>query len=136
MIAAHERGQEPVGMARLHVALDAFGAEHSTIEREFFPGLEADDGGVANLQLNAALLPTKTAMRLDQALRGVAGFVLPAAGRSALRVGSELLQELGDGGCWFSHRGPLERRFHRRDAEGAELAAQPTVLSVCRGGTA
>src|SRR5262249_12296924 len=61
---ALERREQPIGMLVLHVALDAFRAEHAAVERELFPRLEADDLVVLDLELDAALLSAEAAVRL------------------------------------------------------------------------
>ena len=74
-------------MVRLQIALHAFRAEHSAIERELLPRLEADDLVVADLQLNAALLSAEAAMRLYQTFRRIPRFILPAT-RWCVRSGA------------------------------------------------
>src|SRR5262252_1963746 len=56
-------------MSALQVALHALRTEHAAVERKVLPRLEADDLVVTHLQLNAALLTTEAAMRLDQPIR-------------------------------------------------------------------
>ena len=89
-VGAHQRIEQPVGMIGLQVALHAFRAEHAAIERELFPRLEPDHLVVANLQLNAALLAAEAAVGLDQTLRRIPRFVLPAAGRKIIWMRSVL----------------------------------------------
>src|SRR5215472_14042876 len=80
-------------MSALHVSLYAFGAQHPTIEGKFFPRLETNHLVPAYLQLNAALLPTKAAMRFDETLGWIARFILPAARRCIRRVRTEAVKQ-------------------------------------------
>jgi hypothetical protein len=50
------------------------------------PGLEADDLVALDLQLDAALLAAKAAVRFDQPVGRMAGFVPPSAGRHVIQV--------------------------------------------------
>ena len=84
----NKRMQQPVGMLVLHVTLHALGTELSLIERKIFPRLEADNLVVLDLQVNAALLAAKAAVRCYQFV-GLA-LILPAAGRRPLRRRAEL----------------------------------------------
>ena len=93
----HHRVQQAVGVAALEVTLDALRAQLALVERELVPRFEADDGVVADLQLDAALLTAEAAVRLHDAV-GV-DLRIPAAGRGDVEVravaGDQLL--LGDG---------------------------------------
>src|SRR5262249_9058301 len=97
---AHQRIQQAVRMAALHVAFHALGTEFALVERKLLPGLEAHHALVSGLQLNAALLAAKAAVSLDQSF--VVRFPCPAARRSVIQGWSEfLLQRFG---TWrFSH---------------------------------
>ncbi len=64
-----QRGQQAVGVRALQVTLDALGAEHPPVEGKVIPRLKADDFVVLHLQLNAALLAAKAAVRLDKFVR-------------------------------------------------------------------
>ena len=66
-----ERRKQTVRMFVLQIALHALWAEHSAIHRKLFPGLEAHDLVVMNLQLNAALHAAEAAMRLHQRAVGL-----------------------------------------------------------------
>src|SRR6516225_7029018 len=93
-------------MPSLHVPLHSFRAKHPAIEGEFFPRFKANHPISAHFQLNAALLAAKTAMRLYQALGGIARFVLPAARRGVRWVRAEALQQnIGRDGR-LSHAAP------------------------------
>src|SRR5690606_7502326 len=83
---------EAVGVRLLQVTLHALRAHHPAVEGELVPGLDADDGVVAHLQLHAALLPAEAAVRLDVALRLDAGVDAQALGVGA--VGAEALDGL------------------------------------------
>ena len=63
---APQRGEQPVGVRALQVALHALRAEHAAVEREVLPRLEADDLVVLDLELDAALLAAEAAVRLDE----------------------------------------------------------------------
>src|SRR5262245_17863788 len=80
-------------MPALHVPLHSFRAKHAAIEGKLFPRLETDHLVPTHFQLNAALLATKTAMRLNQTLGGIARFVLPAARRSVGGVRAEAVEQ-------------------------------------------
>ena len=56
-------------MRALQVALDALGTEHTVVEGELLPRLEADDFIVLDLELDAALLAAEAAVRLDEPVR-------------------------------------------------------------------
>ena len=68
-VGAEQRIEQPVGMIRLQVTLDALRAQHSAIEREILPRLEADHVVLPDLELDAALLSAEAAMRLYQPVR-------------------------------------------------------------------
>src|SRR5262245_53333776 len=55
-------------MRTLQVTLHALRAEHAPVEWKIFPRLEADHFVVADLELDAALLPAEAAVRLDEPL--------------------------------------------------------------------
>ena len=88
--------QQPVGVAALEVALHALGAQLALVEGELVPGLEADHGVVADLELDPALLAAEAAVGADHVVGLDTG--VPAAGRGPVEVrtvaGDELL--LGD----------------------------------------
>jgi hypothetical protein len=60
-------------MRALKVPLHALWTEHAAVERELFPGFEANDHVISNLELDPALLAAKAAVRLHQALGFCAG---------------------------------------------------------------
>src|SRR5579872_822412 len=121
-------------MAALHVALDALGAEHTVIEREIFPGLEADDLILSDFQLDAALLATETTMSLYQFFCGVDRFIFPSTGRKVVEMRPELLLErlFGDGG--LSHWLPLSAAIAQ--ARLICVYTPDRVLANCRRGQA
>ena len=59
-------------MSALDVAFYALGTKHSVIKRKFLPRFEPNDLIAANFELDAALLPAKTAMRFYKAFGGMA----------------------------------------------------------------
>jgi hypothetical protein len=61
---ALERSFESIRMLVLHVALHAFGAKFSLVERKRLPRLKPHDLIVAYTQLNATLLATEAAVGL------------------------------------------------------------------------
>src|SRR5215831_11893643 len=70
---AQQGSFQAVRMLVLQISLDAFGAETPLIERKIFPGFEADYFVVLDLELDAALLAAKTAVRLHDAVGFVFG---------------------------------------------------------------
>src|SRR6188474_2598832 len=64
-----ERRRQTIGVGALKVPLHTFRAEHPSVERKLLPRLESDHFVPANLELDATLLPTETAVGLDEALR-------------------------------------------------------------------
>src|SRR5436305_1843938 len=75
-------------MSALHITLHALGAQHSAVERKFFPRLETDDLVIPDFELNSALLAAETTVRLNQLLRGVLRFTLPSAGWFVIQMRS------------------------------------------------
>ena len=75
----------------LKISLDPLWAEHSVVDRKLLPRLESDDLVVLNLELDSALHPAKTAMRLHQRARFL---FLPPAGRFVLQVRTVSIDEL------------------------------------------
>lgn len=80
-------------MIVLQVASNPFRAKHPAVEGKFFPRLEPDDFIFAHLELNAALLSAKAAVRFDEALRRMTRFVTPTPGRNGIQVRPELFGE-------------------------------------------
>ena len=79
-------------MRALQVAFDALGTEHAAVERKLLPRLKADDFVVFHLQLDAALLSAKAAMRLHQSV-GLDTPIQPrACGESQMRA--EMLNDV------------------------------------------
>jgi hypothetical protein len=62
------RMEQAVGMRSLQISFDTLGAEHSTVEGEFFPRLKANYFVALDLQLNAALLSAEAAMGFDETI--------------------------------------------------------------------
>ena len=89
-IGSLERMQQPVGMIVLEVALDTFWTKPAFVVRELFPRFETDDLVVFDQQLDAALHPAETAMRLDDLVR------LVAPGVALARRVIQMRPELGD----------------------------------------
>ena len=56
-------------MGALEISFDALRAEHAAIERKILPRLKTDDFIILDFELNTALLPTKTTMRLYEPIR-------------------------------------------------------------------
>src|SRR5262249_8527095 len=104
---AHQWHEQAVRMAALHIALYAFGTKHAVVERKIFPGLKPNDLVLSNLQLDTALLSTKTAMSLNQLLRRVGRFILPSAGRNIVEMRPELFTKCFFGDRSLSHAPPL-----------------------------
>ncbi len=102
---ADERSGEPIRVVRLHVALDALGAEPSLIEGKLQPRLEADDLILRDLQLDAALHAAKAAVRLDQTLHR--RLVLPTLDRRVGDVGAVGANVIGDGQVQTGQEGLL-----------------------------
>ena len=98
-------------MIGLQIPLDALRAELASIERELFPGLEADYSVSAYFELQAALLATEAAVRLDKLLRGVARFFLPTSRRFVVRVRAKLFRKVLEAGWRLSHVLPLSCEF-------------------------
>src|SRR5262245_59482178 len=82
--AADKGGQEPVRVATLEVALDAFGTEHATVHRELLPGLETNNRIVFDLELDTTLHAAKATMRLDETVRLPA--LLPSPRRGVVEI--------------------------------------------------
>ena len=61
--------QQTIRMRALEIAFDALRAEFALIKWKLHPRLEADDLIVFDKKLNAALLATETAVRLDHFVR-------------------------------------------------------------------
>ena len=95
---ALERMEQAVGVAALEVALDALRAQLALVERELVPGLEADDGVVADLQHDPALLAAEAAVGLDHAVDVEPG--VPAAGRRLVEVRPVARDQLVLGDRW------------------------------------
>ena len=99
----HQRVEKAVRMVALQVPLDAFGTEHSAIEREVFPRLEARHPIVANLELNSALLSAEAAVSLHQLLWFLTRSLLPASGRGVVEMRPEMIPEFLECAGSFSH---------------------------------
>jgi hypothetical protein len=80
-------------VAALQVALDAFRAELALVEREVVPGFEADHFVVVHLQLDAALLTTETAVRVDDTID--LDTRVPSTGRRLVQVRTVAFDQLG-----------------------------------------
>ena len=116
LIRALERGTQTIRVLVLHVPLHALRAQLASVEREFFPWLEADNPFVLDLELDAALLAAETAMRLHDAV-GLAAR-LPSAGRLPIEVRAEAIDERSNRGRQFRHHAP---RFQSRSCVTARF---------------
>jgi hypothetical protein len=94
LAGTEQRIQQPVRMVSLEIPPYALGAQHAAVKWKLFPGLKADNLIAANLQLDAALLPTETAMSLYHAVNRLTGHITPAARRSVVEVRPELILKL------------------------------------------
>src|SRR5215472_4863208 len=56
VVAAHQRSEQAIGVAALHVALYALRAKHAAVEWEVLPRLETNNLILANFELDATLL--------------------------------------------------------------------------------
>jgi len=79
-------------MLVLHVPLHAFGTEAALVEWELFPGFKPNHTIVLHLELNAALLATKTTMSFHQAVGYYVG--TPSRDRNPVERRSELMNEI------------------------------------------
>src|SRR5215831_7883784 len=98
---AQQGSFQAIRMFVLQISLDAFGAEPSLVEGKIFPGFKADYLVVFDLELDAALLPAKTAVRLHDAVRFA--FRIPAQSRSAIQCRTELRDDFRNVYGWFGH---------------------------------
>jgi hypothetical protein len=76
-----KRTLQTIRMFVLHVALDAFGTELSSIEREIFPGLQANNLVRPHAELNAPLLAAEATVRFHELV--VLAGIRPASGGNA-----------------------------------------------------
>ena len=77
-------------MPALQIPFHPLGTEHAAVDGEFLPGLEADDLVLFDLELNAALDATKTAMRLHQPVRRL---LVPSARGFVVQVRAVAIDE-------------------------------------------
>src|SRR6185437_1111996 len=89
---APDRVKQPVRMRALKISLHAFGAEHSAVKWKFLPWLKADHFVALDLQLDAALLSAKTAVRFNKFVGFDAG-IQPDAGTEC-RMRTEAVVDL------------------------------------------
>src|SRR5262245_59356141 len=80
-------------MVALHITLHTLRAKHASIEWKLFPRLESDNLIAPDLQLDAALLATETAMSPYQSFGRILGFALPAARRLVIQMRAVTLDE-------------------------------------------
>src|SRR5690348_9670335 len=94
-------------MVVLQIPLHAFRAKHAPIEREVLPRLESDHAIITYLQLNAALLPAKAAVRFHQPVWHCPRLFRPSAFRHVVQVRPELFPKLVERHRRFSHASSL-----------------------------
>ena len=91
---ALQRGREPVRMAALKVALDAFRTEHPLVEWKVVARLESDNEVVFDLEIDAALLAAEAAMGRHDPVRlhaRIDARPLHAVEMRSPRVGDDIL---------------------------------------------
>src|SRR6185437_1526609 len=94
VVGSKKRIEQSIRVIRLQIALHALRAKLSLIKRKLLPRFKPNNVVVANLELNAALLPAEAAMRLDDAIRSDLRLLTPASLRCVIQVRPVLLLNL------------------------------------------
>ena len=126
------RIKQPVGVVVLEITLNPFRTETAFVEREFFPRFKTDHLVVFDQELDAALHPAETAMRLDDLIWLVASGVSFARGIVKVRAKQVDQRFFGNGKLCHRFKGGLgsAEKLSRLLASGEMRLGQRSALSL------